>query len=162
MLAALLSLASVLTAHGALSAATAPELAADVAEVVSRSPPLFDGADARERTARLLLVWSSRESGGQTGAIGDCAPGPRTVATCRSYGTMQLQRPWLAAMDLEPADVLEDRRRALAAGLVVLRHLTDRCGSLRAGLRAYASGTCAGTPRARALVEARCKESGVC
>lgn len=162
MLASLLSLAAVLTARGALASSVEGELAADVAAVASSSPPLFSGPDARERTARLLLVWASRESAGHAGALGDCAPGTRTVATCRSFGAMQIQRPWLSAMDLEPADVLENRRRALAAGLSVLRYLSERCGSVRAGLRAYAGGTCAGTVRARALVEARCAESGAC
>lgn len=162
MLPALLTLASVLINRGALTTTTAPELAADVAEVAAAEPPLFDGEGAREKTARLLLVWSSRESGGQTAAIGDCAPGKRTIATCRSFGAMQLQRLWLGVLDLSPEDVLEDRRLALRSGLSVLRQLRDRCGSVRAGLRAYAAGTCAGTIRARALVDARCAESGAC
>lgn len=162
MLPALLTLASVLINRGALAATTAPELAADVAEVAAAEPPLFDGPTAREKTARLLLVWSSRESGGQTAAIGDCAPGKRTIATCRSFGAMQLQRLWLHELDLEPADVLEDRKLALRSGLDVFRRLRDRCGSVRAGLRAYASGSCVGTTRARTLVEARCAESGAC
>jgi hypothetical protein len=162
MLAPLLALAGLLAARGALTNATAPELAADVFEVATSEPPLFDGADAREKTARLLLVWAARESAGQIAALGDCAPGKRTLATCRSFGAMQMDRGWLAALELAPADVLADRRLALRSGLDVFRRLRDKCGGVRAGLRAYASGTCAGSPRARALVEWRCKEAGAC
>ena len=162
MLAALLALASVLTTRGALALDQADPLARDVAEVAGSEPPLFDGADGREKTARLLLAWSARESGGNVGALGDCAPGKRTVATCRSFGRMQTNALWLSTLDLSPADVLEDGRLALRSGLAVMRTLRDRCGSVRAGLRAYASGSCAGTPRARALVVSRCAESGAC
>ena len=162
MLAPLLALATALASRGALLAATAPELAADVTDVVAIEAPLFDGPDGRDKTARLLLVWSARESAGQVNAIGDCAPGKRTVATCRSFGRMQVNRLWLGVLDLEPADVLGDGRLALRAGLDVWRRLRDKCGTVRGALRAYASGSCAGSPRARAIVEARCAESGAC
>jgi len=162
MLTALLALASVLTARGALAPTQSDALARDVLEVASSELPLFDGADGRERTARLLLAWAARESGGNVAALGDCAPGKRTVATCRSFGRMQTSALWLGTLNLAPADVLEDGRLALRAGLSVMRTLRDRCGSVRAGLRAYASGACAGTPRARVLVVSRCAESGAC
>lgn len=140
------------------------ERAMDVRIVALDSEPLFDGADGRERTARLLAEWMGRESAGNADAMGDCDADEhgkliRTVATCRSFGAMQSGRMWLGERIPE---VLASRRLGLRIGLDVMRLLAAKCGSVRGGLLAYASGSCTGTPRARALVSARCAASGAC
>lgn len=110
--------------------------------------PLVD--DDREATARVLLVWTIRESAGQS-VMGDHG------AAC---GALQLHE--LARQGVPCASMLADRRVALRAGLSWMRAMRDRCGSVAAGLRAFASGTCAGTPRARDLVRVRCNAAGGC
>jgi hypothetical protein len=70
---------------------------------------------------------------------------------------MQMNRMWLA-----DRAVLTDPRLALRLGLGLMRELAEKCGSVRGGLRAYASGSCSGSPRARQLVAWRCAQSGAC
>lgn len=138
-----------LTALG-LRDGTALDLAVDVRAVALAEEPLFDGDDGRQRTAMLLAVWSYRESAGQS-VMGDLG------AAC---GAMQLHE--MARQGVTCAAMLADRRVALAAGLSWMRVTRDRCGSVPAGLRAYASGSCSGSPRARDLVRARCALIGGC
>lgn len=161
MLFDLLILTSALTSRGVLAADQAQSLADDAQSVASIEEPLFDGDKAREKTARLLVVWAARESAGKVNILGDCNDDKKkTVETCRSYGRMQTSRTWLLAFGSSPMEVLGDGKLALRVGLAVMRKLRDQCGSIRAGLRAYAGGTCIGSMRARTLVEARCKEIG--
>ena len=145
----LLDLLGLLTALG-LQDGSALDLARDVRAVALAEEPLFAGDDARWRTALLLAVWTYRESAGQS-VLGDHG------AAC---GAMQLHA--LARQGVTCEAMLTDRRVALAAGLSWMRHMRDVCGSVPAGLRAYASGSCAGTPRARDLVRARCALIGGC
>lgn len=163
MLLDLLTLTTALTSRGVLASENAQSLAADAAEVASVEEPLFSGEKARERTARLLVVWAARESAGHVSILGDCAnPKKKTVDTCASYGRLQTSKAWLLAFDTKPADVLSDGRLSLRVGLSVMRRLRDTCGSVKAGLRAYGSGLCAGTVRARQIAEQRCQEAGGC
>lgn len=127
---------------------SALDLAVDVRSVAMTDEPLL--ADDRAATARLLLVWTIRESAGQA-IMGDHG------AAC---GAMQLHE--LARQGVPCAAMLADRRVALRAGLSWMRAMRDQCGSVAAGLRAFASGTCAGTPRARDLVRVRCALAGGC
>jgi hypothetical protein len=139
----------------ALAGASVPStelasIALDVRDVALDGAPLFAGDDGRARTARLLLVWSWKESAWRTSAEGDKGA---------SLGVMQMNRAWLGA---DAARVLVDRRYALERGLALMHHLAVVCGSVRGGLHAYASGTCAGSIRARELVQHRCAAAGGC
>lgn len=129
---------------------SALDLAVDVRAVAMAEEPLFSGDDAVERTALLLAVWTVRESAGQS-VLGDKG------AAC---GALQLHE--VARQGVTCEAMLADRRVALAAGLSWMRRMRDACGSVPAGLRAFASGTCAGTPRARDLVRVRCALAGGC
>jgi hypothetical protein len=157
MLTTLLTLTALLTNKGVLSADQTQSLAEDAAYVAEHEEPLFSGN--REKTARLLVVWAARESAGQVAIMGDCSdPKKKSVDTCRSFGRMQTSKQWLMLLGLTTESVMLDGRESLRAGLAVMRRLRDQCGSVRAGLRAYASGSCVGSMRARTLVESRCKE----
>jgi len=145
----LFELLALITALG-LRDGTALDLAVDVRAVAMTEEPLFTGDDAVERTALLLAVWTVRESAGQS-VLGDKG------AAC---GALQLHE--VARQGVTCEAMLADRRVALAAGLSWMRRMRDACGSVPAGLRAYASGTCAGTPRARDLVRVRCALAGGC
>lgn len=145
----LLELFALITSLG-LRDGTALDLAVDVRAVAMTEEPLFSGNDAVERTALLLAVWTVRESAGQS-VLGDKG------AAC---GALQLHE--VARQGVTCEAMLADRRVALAAGLSWMRRMRDACGSVPAGLRAFASGTCAGTPRARDLVRVRCALAGGC
>jgi hypothetical protein len=165
MLLNLLVLTAALTTRGVLASEHARSLADDAAEVVAgaEEQPLFPGSDGREKTARLLIVWAAHESAGHVNILGDCTnPSKKSVETCNSIGRMQTSKAWIHEIGFTSSEVLASGRLSLRIGLEVMRRLRDQCGSVRSGLRAYASGSCAGTIRARALVEARCKEIGGC
>lgn len=125
---------------------TALDLAIDVRAVVSQHDPL--PTTDRLTTARLLAVWAYRESAGRS-VMGDQG------AAC---GVLQLHE--VARQGTPCTEILADRRVGLALGLAWMQRMSEQCGSLRGGLRAYASGTCAGSMRARELVEARCALAG--
>lgn len=133
-----------------LTDGSALDLAVDVRHVAMTEAPLFATDDGREATARLLLVWTIRESAGRS-VMGDHG------AAC---GAMQLHE--VARQGVACADMLADRRVALRAGLAWMRAMRDQCGSVVGGLRAFASGSCVGTPRARDLVRVRCALAGGC
>jgi hypothetical protein len=123
---------------------SALDLAADVRAVVATEAPLLED---RASTARLLAVWAYHESAGRS-VVGDHG------AAC---GVLQLHE--VARQGVPCAEILADRRVGLRLGLAWMRRMAEQCGSVPAGLRAYASGTCAGTPRARRLVESRLREA---
>jgi hypothetical protein len=123
----------------------------DVRAVALEEPPLFAGSDGRERTARLLMVFAWKESAWRADVTGDHG------AAC---GVLQLHN--VARAGVSCAAIRADRRLGLRVGLAFMRDLRDRCGSVRAGLRAFASGTCAGSIRARELVAHRCSLAGGC
>jgi len=129
---------------------SALDLAVDVRAVAMAEEPLYVGDDAVERTALLLAVWTVRESAGQS-VLGDQG---------RACGAMQLHE--VARQGVSCSSMLADRRVALAAGLAWMRRMRDVCGSVAGGLRAFASGSCSGSPRARDLVRVRCALAGGC
>jgi hypothetical protein len=134
----------------ALPAQELADLAADVRAVALEEQPLFAGADDRARTARLLIVWTWKEAAFRTDALGDKG------AAC---GLLQLHE---LARDGHSCDELRGNRRlALRVGLAWMRSMRDVCGSVRGGLRAFASGSCAGSLRARDLVAHRCRLAGL-
>jgi hypothetical protein len=137
---------------GVMDRTEAPSVAIDTVYVVNEEESLFSGDDGRDRTMSLLLEWIGRESAGRVSVKGDGG---------RSSGRMQIGESWLPLCEVEKEKLL-DGRENIRCGLKVMRHLRDRCGSVRAALRAYASGTCAGNMTSRAKVEARCKASGAC
>jgi hypothetical protein len=148
MIAALLTLAIKL-AGASLPAAAIESAASDVAAVAEGEAPLVAGD--REATARVLLVWAWRESAWRTNALGDAG---------NACGVLQLHA--IARDGHTCTELRSDRRLALRVGLAWMRRMRDVCGgSVRAGLRAFASGSCVGTPRARALVDHRLKLAGV-
>jgi hypothetical protein len=124
------------------------EVVDDVRAVALDEVPLFEGDDARERTALLLLAWSWGESRWNAKAVGDSG---------RSLGVMQVNRMWLRGTP--PADVLASRRVGLSLGLAHMRDSVAACGSIARGLGAYAGGRCWMAPR---LVAARCSQIGGC
>lgn len=130
---------------------TVPSLAEDIAYVVSTEDPIdFPGRDPDEDrvdTATLTTKWIGWESGGDEKAVGDAG---------RSCGAGQVQ-PHLVGTTC--AALTSSRRFAIRVTVVLMRELVRRCGSVRAGLGAYAGGTCG----ARAeLVARRCRDAGVC
>lgn len=125
------------------------DLVLDVVEVAAEELPLW--AEDRARTARLLLVWAARESAGRADAVGDAG---------QACGVLQLHP--VARGGATCAELRASRRLGLRRGLAWMRALSARCGSVVGGLRAYASGRCAGTERARLLVAARCALAGGC
>lgn len=147
MLAALLALATTL-AGATVPAETLRAAVDDVQAVAESEEPLLS---TREQTARLLVVWSWKESAWRTNAIGDGG------AAC---GALQLHA--IARNGHSCAALRADRRLALRVGLAWMRRMRDVCGSVTGGLRAFASGTCHGSVRARELVRWRCKLAGGC
>jgi hypothetical protein len=136
-----------LVALPGVASARAMEAAEDVAFVVEERGAL-PGLDA-EQTARLLIEWHAREASLRADLIGDGG---------RAFGALQVRRGWFAGHSA--ADVLGSRRLGLALGLDVMRASILRCGSVRAGLGAFATaGKCGGAPR---LVARRCRQSGAC
>lgn len=137
----LIDLLLLLTSMG-LRDGSALDLAIDVRHVALTEAPLDDD---RELTARVLAVWAYRESAGRS-VIGDHG------AAC---GVLQLHE--LARQGVPCAEILADRRVGLRLGLAWMRRMAEQCGSVRGGLRAYASGSCSG---AVALVRSRCAQAG--
>ena len=137
----LIDLLLLLTSMG-LRDGSALDLAIDVRHVALTEAPL---ADDRELTARILAVWAYRESAGRS-VIGDHG------AAC---GVVQLHE--MARQGVPCSEILADRRVGLRLGLAWMRRMTEQCGSLRGGLRAYSSGSCAG---AVSLVRSRCAVAG--
>jgi hypothetical protein len=124
-------------------------LAEDVAAVVASERPLFVGADAKRRTARLLAVWAWHESSGRADAVGDGG---------RACGVMQLHGQARGGVPCER--ILRDRRLGLRLGLRYMRQAVTYCGgSVTAGLSAYASGICRGAERVDKLVHARLRRA---
>lgn len=161
MLSELFLLTASLVTRSLLAPEEADSLATDAFTVANEDAPLFDGADGRAKTARLLVLWASRESAGRVSILGDCSnPSKRTMDTCRSLGRMQTNRLWIERFGATPASVLSDGLLSLRVGLSTMRHLKAVCGSVKGALRAYASGSCAGSTRSRLIVESRCKEIG--
>ncbi len=102
--------------------------------------------------AMLLIDWVAHESAGHANAVN---------ATGGDSGRMQIRKSWLKVTGKTEAD-LKHPREGIRIGYSIMKSLRPTCGSVRGVLRAYSSGTCAGSIRARALVESRCKESGSC
>lgn len=112
------------------------------------NPPAEDEDGARLLTARILTVFAWEESRFRASALGDSG---------RACGVLQLHEQARAGHSC--AAVRADRRLGLRLGLAWMRRMAVQCGSLEAGLRAYASGSCTG---ARALVARRCALAGGC
>lgn len=156
-------LAARLSALGSIHQSDVAGLVSDVQEVAIIEEPLFDGDDytARLRTAKLLVVWSIRESAGKANALGDCDDSAhRTTATCRSVGAMQINKLWLPAFAVSAESLLADRKLSLRIGLSLMRQLRDKCGSVSRGLNAYASGKCSGNASSKSKVAYRCAVAG--
>lgn len=139
-----------LAALGIMDYAQAPSVAIDTVAVVLDSDSTLTGD--RLKDALLLADWIGHESAGHVHHDGDGG---------ESLGRMQIRRSWLKVFGGTEAD-LRHPREGIRFGYDLMKSLKTSCGSLRGGLRAYASGTCAGSLKARALVESRCKESGAC
>lgn len=134
----------IIALHPGLRLAEASAIAEDIVQVVTDGPELLP---AKEDTARLLTVFAWKESAFQTTAVGDGG---------RSIGLLQMNRGHLTTE--EQGQVLTDRRFALQKGLAFMVQMAARCGSIRGGLAAYATGSCRLAPK---LVEHRCRKAGV-
>lgn len=118
----------------------------DVCHVATTEEPLHfsdDDESNRERTARVLLVWSFFESAWKPYA----RSGPY-------IGAMQVHQAHLLHTTKE---VLKSRQVGLREGLRVLRNDVQECGSIRGGLNRYSSGDCS---KKLPLVSMRCKYIG--
>lgn len=132
-------------------------VAIDIVAVVVDSDDVFI---SKEKDAVLLGEWIARESalrprlGGDRDANG--------VAT--SFGEMQIKAVWFKLCETSEEILMSDRRANIACGYKILKHLKNEVcgGSVRGALRAYGSGTCAGSVKMRAKVESRCASSGAC
>lgn len=107
--------------------------------------PKLETDVARERMARLLVVWSFYESSFVPEAIGDGG---------KACGLLQVH-----ANAKRCRELTRSAYEGMDAGATMLDGLIATCGSLRSALGAYATGQCGGAP---ALVERRCKEAGGC
>lgn len=110
-----------------------------------------DCEKAREKTAELLVVWTSAESAGKTWLDGDGGA---------SIGVMQINRRYLKHPALESFHASEDavrgdRRLAMRVSLAWMRYLRTICKGEKPGLLAYASGNCFGNPVAKSKVSYR-------
>ncbi len=146
--------AAALVSSGRMDAKHSEDVAINSYVVVVDADQSGDGTltGSMDKDIRLLINWQGHESAGRPYVDGDGG---------RSLGPMQINKQWAVVLGVPEAD-LRDPYKGLKIGYEIMKFLKKQCGSLRAGLRAYASGTCAGTIRARALVESRCKESGSC
>lgn len=118
------------------------EVAHDVADVAlaADEPPVFDGADARERTAVLLLSIAYYESG----FARDVDQGRRRGDSGRAVCLMQVQ--------LRAGESLRDRRACIALGLARVRESLALCAREAPAdrLGGYVRGHCrADDPQAR-------------
>lgn len=98
-------------------------------------------------TARRLVVWSWFESRWMAHALnpgGDC-------------GVLQVRSLWWQGHTC--AEIRKDRRLGFRLGMDAMVSLAETCGSMSAGLGAYASGKCGGSPM---LVARRCALSEGC
>ena len=140
----------------------------DAIEVALEEKPLFhcskeseekdNCAEARKKTARLLIVWSIRESAGIANVWGD----NHTSIGAMQFKSWYLKHPVLAEYNADEAQVLESRKLAMKLGLAWMRYLKTTCGSPKRALVAYASGSCIGTMAVKEKVEQRCKLAGGC
>lgn len=143
-------------------------VATDAIDVAIHEEPLFycskestakdNCADARKKTAMLLIVWSIRESAGIANVWGD----NHTSIGTMQFKTWYLKHPAMADYAASEADVLADRKVGLKLGLAWMRHLKTSCGSVKKALYAYASGSCVGSMPVREKVDGRCKQAGGC
>lgn len=152
------SLAFALFQKGYINEQNSVSLAHDVVEVASSEEPLFDGENAREKTAKLLYVWAVKESAGIVNIKGDSG---------WSIGRMQFRKTWLNSPTLiyfnaKEEDVLSDGKLALKMGLAIMRDLKASCKGVKGALKAYASGSCIGNMKSKTIVEERCKMIGGC
>jgi hypothetical protein len=134
----------IIALHPGLRLAEVGAITEDIVQAVEEGPELFP---SKEDTAKLLTVFAWKESAFRMGAVGDGG---------RSIGLLQMNRGHLTPE--EQYRVLTDRRFALQKGLAFMAEMVSRCGSLRGGLSAYATGSCRMAPK---LVEHRCKQAGV-
>ncbi len=143
--------AAVLVSSGIMDQKHAGNVAINaVAVVVDADGDTLTGDAMKD--VRLLINWQGHESAGRPHVEGDGGA---------SLGPMQINKQWAALFGVSEID-LKDPYTGVKVGYSIMKQLKKSCGSTRAGLRAYAGGTCAGTLRARALVETRCKETGAC
>ena len=138
---------------GYINKENAVNLLHDVNDIASVEDPFFEGKDARLKTAKLLYVWSSKESAGIVNIKGDKGA---------SIGRMQFRKEWLIKFNVTEEDVLKDGKLALKLGLDIMKSLKNSCKSTKGALMAYASGSCIGNMRSKKIVEERCKLIGGC
>lgn len=99
------------------------------------------------KDAKLLTVFGYHESEFRTDAVGDSG---------RSLGVLQV---WTGHLDPEHKEaILKDPALGFRLGYSTMRRLIRRCGSVKAGLGAYATGRCGGAPK---LVGWRCTQAGL-
>jgi hypothetical protein len=115
---------------------TVTSAAEDITAVVESEPPLFDGddeAEARVKTAKLLMVWCWRESQWNN-----------TIGIPEGYGPGMVAYLWFGvpAIDMTKARMLTHRREGFRLALRVMLYLKNHCKGLRSGLGAYAGRQC--------------------
>lgn len=130
------------------------DVANDAYAVAMSEEPLWNNGQLK--TGKLLVVMAGRESAGNATVIGDSGA---------AHGAMQIHpRVWGRFLEERGFDytVYYERRDSMRAMLAIVRHLTERCGSVKRALYAYASGSCFGNVVAKPKMEARCALIGGC
>ncbi len=114
------------------------EIAQDIVGVVSDTAPLYEGRDARVRTAGLLASIMWHESGFKA-EVDHGGYGRRNVCLMQvGVGRGRTQEGWSAS------DLIRHRRHCVEAGLRIARQSFEACRGLPESgrLRAYVSGSC--------------------
>ena len=121
----------------------AREVAAEIASI-----------ESDEAVARSVFVWAYREGAWFSAPPGSSDNGGSCGVLQISAGqwTSVLPETWTCAA------MREDRLLGLRAGILVLHHLRNACGSLSGAWSAYSSGRCRGAPL---LVARRCVSAGL-
>lgn len=131
--------------HETLEARTAryESIADDVLAVANSDPPLFNGTNAADRTALLLLITTFYESNGWHWAIDT---GAKLGDHGRSWCIAQIHLPGARRTPEGWAgrDLIEDRRKCLRASVRVLRASLALCTRRPQAdrLAPYLSGSC--------------------
>ncbi len=124
------------------------DIAKDLAEVIDASTPLYKGADAKEKTASIMLATGKYESGDWDKRVDD---GTRRGDGGASWCLMQIhlgdRNVYFGTDEMKTwkgKDLISDRKKCFTAGMEVLRMSLRACGHLKGGgsLSLYRFNTC--------------------
>ncbi|NBT35824.1 MAG: hypothetical protein EBT03_09880 [Betaproteobacteria bacterium] len=123
--------------------------AAEAATEVAAGEHKFLGRDEASRAA-ILTVWAFHESRWNACAVGDSG---------RSIGLMQVNRVWIGQK--RASQVMCNAQAGMEEAIKILDVLTEKCGTPRRALTAYATGKCVSGKSVNAFVEHRWSQAGL-